>query len=110
MFDYIYENEIDDYRYYLVPRALFENAEFSELSALAKVLYGIMLSKTADAFENGCCDDEDKVFITYFCEEIASDLGCDLETSIGLVKELDSFGLIDYVASPYRIYVRHFNR
>lgn len=110
MFDYIYENEVDDYRYYHVPCALFQNTAFSKLSALAKVLYGIMLSKTADAYEDGCCDCGDRVFIVYFCEEIAADLGCDLETAIALVKELDSFGLIDYIANPCRIYVRHFNR
>lgn len=45
MFDYFYGAQAEQFSFYRVPKVLFTKEQFKQLSAEAKILYGIMLDK-----------------------------------------------------------------
>ena len=44
-FDYFYGTQADQYSFYRIPKALFQNDYFKNLSSDAKILYGLMLDR-----------------------------------------------------------------
>lgn len=44
-FNYFYGTQDDQYNFYRIPKALFQNDYFRNLSSDAKILYGLMLKK-----------------------------------------------------------------
>lgn len=44
-FDYFYGSQANQYSFYRIPKALFREEYFWELSSDAKVLYGLMLDR-----------------------------------------------------------------
>lgn len=44
-FRYFYGNEADQYSFYRIPKLLFKNEYFKNLSSDAKILYGLMLDR-----------------------------------------------------------------
>lgn len=44
-FNYFYGDEADMFNFYRIPKLLFTNDYFKELSTEAKVLYGLMLDR-----------------------------------------------------------------
>lgn len=46
-FDYFYPEQADQYAFYRIPRRLFTDSNFKELTAEAKILYGLMLDRVS---------------------------------------------------------------
>ena len=53
-FSYFYGQEADMLSFYRIPKLLFTNDYFRELSTEAKVLYGLMLDRMSLSIKNKC--------------------------------------------------------
>lgn len=116
-FDYFYGAEAEQYSFFRVPKALFQDKKFAKLSCEAKVLYGIMLDRMGLSRKNGWLDEEEKVYIIFTIEEAMELLGCSKPTAVKIFAELDAksgIGLIEKIRNgfnnPSRIYVKNFIR
>ncbi len=109
--DYYYGTQTMQISFYKLPRALFKDDYFKDISSDAKLLYALMLDRTSISMKNGWVDVKNRVYIIYKLEDIMEELGCSKPTSIKIVRELDSAGLIEKVHSgggkPDIIYVKN---
>lgn len=114
-FPYYYGNESEQFVFYQVPKLLFSDSRFENISTDAKVLYGLMLDRMGLSVKNGWRDESDRIYI-YFPVELAMEaLHCKSEKATKLFAELDSkkgVGLIERVrqgqGKPSIIYVKNF--
>ena len=49
-FDYFYPEQADQYAFYRIPRRLFTDSNFKELTTEAKILYGLMLDRVSEYY------------------------------------------------------------
>ena len=59
---YIHKDELDYPSFIPVPIELIKGDEFREVSASAKLLYGLLLSRTYIANKNGMIDEKGRIF------------------------------------------------
>ena len=64
-FDYFYGQQSDLFTFYRVPKVLFTNERFWNISADAKMLYGILLDRMSLSVKNGWLDEQNRVFILF---------------------------------------------
>ena len=57
-FQYFYGSEADMFTFYRIPKLLFSDDYFRELSSDAKILYGLMLDRMSLSRKNGWIDEE----------------------------------------------------
>ena len=112
-FDYFYNNEADQFRFFKVPKLLFTDEKLSQMSTDAKMLYSMMLDRMSLSRENEWLDEKGRVFIYYTLASIQNDLNCGATKSGQILKELDQhMGLIrrkkQGLGRPDRIYVMNF--
>ena len=112
LFPFHYGNEAESYTFYRVPKILFTEKIFDQLSTDAKLLYGLLLDRMQLSLKSGWVDDEGKVFIYYTVESIMEALTCGNKKAGALLAELDDkrgIGLVTRVrqglGKPDRIYV-----
>ena len=68
-FDYFYGQQSDLFTFYRVPKVLFTNERFWNISADAKMLYGILLDRMSLSVKNGWLDEQNRVFIIFSIED-----------------------------------------
>ena len=114
-YEYFYGIESESFSFYRVPRLLVTGEQYRQVSAEAKLLYGLLLDRMGLSARNGWYDGENRVYIYYTVEEICRDLNCGHDKAGKLLAELDSkkgIGLIERVKQgqgrPTRIYVKRF--
>lgn len=112
-YKHFYGNQSEQFTFYKVPKQLFVDEKFHNISAEAKLLYGILLDRMSLSSANGWRDEDGKVYIIFTVEEVQTSLGCAEKKAIKLLNELESkCGLIDKVrqglGKPNIIYVRNF--
>lgn len=114
-YEYFYGPESESFSFYRVPRLLVTGEEYRQVSAEAKLLYGMLLDRMGLSARNGWYDGENRVYIYYTIEEICRDFNCGHDKAGKLLAELDSrkgIGLIERVRQgqgrPARIYVKRF--
>jgi len=114
-YGYYYGNEADQYTFYRLPKALFTNPRFKQLSDGAKILYGLMLDRMGLSVKNSWLDDNDRVYIIFTLENVQEFMNCQHGKAVKLLSELDTdkgVGLIERVkqgqGKPAIIYVRKF--
>lgn len=111
-FNFYYGKEAEQFSFFRIPRALVKEPYFKGLSSDAKLLYGLMLDRMGLSMKNDWLDVKNRVYIIYKIEDIMDDLGCSKSTSIKILKELDTIGLIEKIHSgatkPDIIYVKNF--
>ena len=114
-FEYFYGNETEQFSFYRIPKMLFKENLFKDVSAEAKVLYGLMLDRTGLSAKNRWLDEENRVYIIYTVAEIMDDLNCGNQKAAKLLSELDTvngIGLIERkrqgLGKPNIIYVKNF--
>ncbi len=112
IFPFHYGNEAEQYTFYRIPKLLFDDPYFGELSTDAKVLYGLMLDRMSLSLKNGWMDEDGRVFIYFTAETIMEMLGCANGKCAKLLQELDTktgIGLITRIkqglGKPDVIYV-----
>lgn len=62
-FDYYYGNESEQFVFYRIPKMLFKDKLFKDVSTDAKVLYGLMLDRMGLSIRNRWFDKENRVYI-----------------------------------------------
>ena len=113
MFDYFYGAQAEQFSFYRVPKVLFTKEQFRQLSAEAKILYGIMLDKLDLSVKNKWGDDNGRVYIIYTIEQIMADMNCADQKATKLLDELEKkCGLIERrrqgLGKPNLIFVKNF--
>ena len=113
MFDYFYGAQAEQFSFYRVPKVLFTREQFKQLSAEAKILYGIMLDKLDLSVKNNWGDDNGRVYIIYTIEQIMADMNCADQKATKLLDELEKkCGLIERrrqgLGKPNLIFVKNF--
>lgn len=112
-YDYFYGAQAEQFAFYRIPKVLFTDKKFSELSTDAKVLYGLLLDRMSLSLKNQWLDAEHRVYIIYTTEEIMEALSCGNQKACRLMTELEkNSGLIDRrrqgLGKPSIIYVKNF--
>ena len=76
MFDYFYGQSGEMFSYFRVPKILFRDIKFKDLSTDAKTLYGILLDRMSLSVKNGWLDEQGRVYIIFPVQEVMDALGC----------------------------------
>mgnify|MGYP005897600027 FL=1 len=112
MFDYFYGQSGEMFSYFRVPKILFRDIKFKDLSTDAKTLYGILLDRMGLSVKNGWLDEQGRVYIIFPVQEVMDALGCADNKATKLFRELEKFGLIERkrrgLGKPNLIYVKNF--
>ena len=96
MYDYFYGQQAELFSFYRVPKVLFTDEKFSNISSDAKLLYGIMLDRMNLSAKNGWVDELGRVYIIFTIEEVKGALGCAEKKAVKLLHELENkCGLIE---------------
>lgn len=69
-YEYFYGAQAEQFSFYRIPKALFTEPNFRELSTDAKVLYGILLDRMSLSLKNQWLDAQNKVYIIFTVDEI----------------------------------------
>ena len=64
-FDYFYGAQSQQFAFYRIPKVLFTDNRFQNISTEGKVLYGLLLDRVSLSMENGWIDDEGRVYIIF---------------------------------------------
>ena len=112
-YEYFYGAQAEQFSFYRIPKALFTEPNFRELSTDAKVLYGILLDRMSLSLKNQWLDAQNKVYIIFTVEEIMDALICANQKATRLMVELEKqAGLIERkrqgLGRPNLIYVKNF--
>lgn len=112
-FDYFYGQQADQFSFYRVPKMLFTEDRFWNVSTDAKMLYGILLDRMNLSAKNQWLDDQGRVYIIFTIDEIQGALGCADKKATKLLDELEKkCGLIERkrqgLGKPNLIYVKNF--
>lgn len=97
-FDYFYGTQADQYSFYRIPKALFQDEYFKNLSSDAKILYGLMLDRMSLSIKNQWFDEKNRAYIYFSIEDIMELLNCGRNKAIKSLQELDEengIGLIE---------------
>ena len=114
IFDYYRGVEAEQYSFYRIPKMLFTDTIFQDLSCEAKVLYGLMLDRMSLSLKNHWMDEEERVYIIFTVNNICDLMNCGTQKAVRLLKELDvktGIGLIEKkrlgLGKPNVIYVKN---
>ena len=110
-YDYFYGQQAEMFTFYRVPKVLFTEDCFWNVSTDAKLLYGILLDRMNLSARNGWLDEEGRVYIIFTIEEIKGALGCAEKKAVKLLDELEQeFRLIERrrqgLGKPNLLYVK----
>lgn len=113
MYDYFYGAESEQFSFYRIPKVLFTEERFKNISAEAKVLYGLLLDRMSLSAKNGWQDKENRVYIIFTIEDIMETMGCADQKAGKLLHELESkCRLVERkrqgLGKPNLIYVKNF--
>ena len=89
MYDYFYGDQADQFSFYRVPKVLFTNDRFREVSSEAKILYSILLERMDLSAKNGWIDERGRVYIICTLEEIMETMNCADNKATKLMNELE---------------------
>ncbi len=111
--DYFYGQAGELFSFYRIPKALFQEQRFQDLSTDAKTLYGILLDRMSLSVKNGWLDEQNRVFIIFTIEDVKRTLRCADNKATRLLRELEEFGLIERKrrgqGKPCLVYVKNFS-
>ena len=111
--DYFYGQAGKLFSFYRIPKALFQEQRFQNLSTDAKTLYGILLDRMSLSVKNEWFDKQGRVFIIFTIEDVKRALCCADNKATKLLRELEKFGLIERkrrgLGRPSLVYVKNFS-
>lgn len=113
-FDYYYGAEAEQFRFFRIPKMLFEKNYFKPLSCESKLLYGVLLDQVSLSLKNGWVDEQNRTYIIFTVESVTDTIGCSRDKARKLMMELEEIGLIEKKrrgqGRPDIIYVKNFVR
>ena len=111
--DYFYGQAGELFSFFRIPKALFQEQRFQDLSTDAKTLYGILLDRMSLSVKNEWFDKNGRVFIIFTIEDVKRTLRCADNKATRLLRELEKFGLIERKrrgqGKPCLVYVKNFS-
>ena len=111
--DYFYGQAGELFSFFRIPKALFQEQRFQNLSTDAKILYGILLDRMSLSVRNEWFDKIGRVFIIFTIEDVKRTLRCADNKATRLLRELEEFGLIERKrrgqGKPCLVYVKNFS-
>ena len=111
--DYFYGQAGELFSFFRIPKALFQEQRFQNLSTDAKILYGILLDRMSLSVRNEWFDKKGRVFIIFMIEDVKRTLRCADNKATRLLRELEEFGLIERKrrgqGKPCLVYVKNFS-
>ncbi len=111
--DYFYGQAGELFSFYRIPKALFQEQRFQDLSTDAKTLYGTLLDRMSLSVKNEWFDKKGRVFIIFTIEDVKRTLRCADNKATRLLRELEEFGLIERKrrgqGKPCLVYVKNFS-
>ena len=112
-YDYFYGQSGELFSYFRIPKALFQDHRFRQLSTDARTLYGILLDRMSLSVKNGWLDEQGRVYIIYTVREVQESLCCAEHKAVKLFRELEDIDLIERkrrgLGRPSLIYVKDFS-
>lgn len=112
-YDYFYGQSGELFSYFRIPKALFQDHRFRQLSTDARTLYGILLDRMSLSAKNGWLDEQGRVYIIYTVREVQDSLCCAEHKAVKLFRELEDIDLIERkrrgLGRPSLIYVKDFS-
>ncbi len=103
----------NSFSFFRIPKALFQEQRFQNLSTDAKTLYGILLDRMSLSVKNEWFDKKGRVFIIFTIEDVKRTLRCADNKATRLLRELEGFGLIERKrrgqGKPCLVYVKNFS-
>ena len=112
-YDYFYGQSGELFSYFRIPKALFQDHRFRQLSTDARTLYGILLDRMSLSVKNGWLDEQGRVYIIYTVREVQESLCCAEHKAVKLFRELEDMDLIERkrrgLGRPSLIYVKDFS-
>ena len=111
--DYFYGQAGELFSFFRIPKALFQEQQFQDLSTDAKTLYGILLDRMSLSVKNEWFDKKGRVLIIFTIEDVKRTLRCADNKATRLLRELEEFGLIERKrrgqGKPCLVYVKNFS-
>lgn len=111
--DYFYGQSGELFAYFRIPKALFQDSRFRQLSTDARTLYGILLDRMSLSAKNSWVDEHGRVYIIYTVREVQESLCCAEHKAVKLFRELEQADLIERkrrgLGRPSLIYVKNFS-
>ena len=111
--DYFYGQSGELFSYFRIPKALFQDCRFRQLSTDARTLYGILLDRMSLSVKNGWLDEQRRVYIIYTVREVQESLCCAEHKAVKLFRELEQADLIERkrrgLGRPSLIFVKNFS-
>ena len=111
--DYFYGQAGELFSFFRIPKALFQERRFQDLSTDAKTLYGILLDRMSLSVKNEWFDKKGRVFIIFTIEDVKRTFRCADNKATRLLRELEEFGLIERKrrgqGKPCLVYVKNFS-
>ena len=111
--DYFYGQAGELFSFFRIPKALFQEQQFQDLSTDAKTLYGILLDRMSLSVKNEWFDKKGRAFIIFTIEDVKRTLRCADNKATRLLRELEEFGLIERKhrgqGKPCLVYVKNFS-
>ena len=107
--DYFYGQAGELFSFFRIPKALFQEQRFQDLSTDAKTLYGILLDRMSLSVKNGWLDEQNRVFIIFTIEdpsvtddvkEISSSEDIELALKLTGFLKYDLFGEVNSEEEP----------
>ena len=113
MLDYFYGQSGELFAYFRIPKALFQDSRFRQLSTDARTLYGILLDRMSLSAKKSWVDEHGRVYIIYTVREVQESLCCAEHKAVKLFRELEQADLIERkrrgLGRPSLIYVKNFS-
>ena len=111
--DYFYGQAGELFSFFRIPKALFQEQRFQNLSTDAKILYSILLDRMSLSAKNGWRDEQGRVYIIHTVREVQESLCCAEHKAVKLFRELEDIGLVERkrrgLGRPSLIYVKDFS-
>ena len=92
MVDYFYGQSGEMFSYFRVPKILFRDIRFKDLSTDAKTLYGILLDRMGLSAKNGWLDGQGRVYIIFPISVVLVETICKLATTQKSFSRKRAFG------------------
>lgn len=86
-FDYFYGQQSEQFSFYRIPKMLFTDDRFWNVSTDAKLLYGILLDRMNLSAKNGWFDESGRVYIIFTLEETMAALMTPKPETINAINE-----------------------
>lgn len=87
--------DIDNERFYMIPKSFFVCDEYRDMGLTAKVLYGVLHDRMELSRCNGWVDEDGAIFMIYTVDNLVSVLGVDRKTIFKAMNELKEKELLE---------------